>query len=286
MGGGNSRDHRRSRRAKAEKPSESANHGSDSEQKMSTETLSPSNESGQSIAHSERGQSKDIFLAALAMIIGYLAIQYGQHWLKWGGAVLFWYAAFDYTKQKRKVVRWIVNVTAAVALFFGAFALGKDRINHANVSLLSINAFPYTSTPFEIVCKNDSDYPANEELCWTRVYFEPTTDGSITSDVQERDFAAAETALQLNYPKMAAKTLEPHQERMSTGNTLNVPPQLWRAFADRQGTFLFAGIITWKDEAGGHRAEFCKWKLFVTPSELQMKQNLFRLCKDHNRIVF
>lgn len=286
MGGGSSHDRRASRRAAEDKPTESVSTNSNYMQKLSTENHRHLGESGQSLAHFPRGQSKDIFLAAFAMTIEYLAIQYGQHWLKWGGAALFWYAVRGYTRQKKIVARCIINSIAAIALFLGAYGLGKDRINHANVSLAIINISPVSSTPFEVLCENDSDYPANNELCWTGIFFEPTTDGTVPLDEQERAFSSSETSLQLKYPTTAPRTLEPHGKRMAVLENTNITQEGWDQVESRRGTFLFTGIIIWKDEAGSHRTEFCKWRDYQTTAEGQTGGNFYRLCKEHNGIVY
>ncbi len=229
---------------------------------------------------------KDYVLASLGFFVEYLALQYGQYWLKWGGAALLWLAVWDYTATIRLsgLRRYAVNVAAAVVLFFFAYLLGADKLHRANVSLSPINWVPGPPPIIQTICENDSDYPAHDQMCFSAEYGASIVNGKVPVDEQEKDFQDMNQRLLLN-PNVDLKTLEPHKWRLGH-QTLDVTPGMLYDFRHHEKTILVAGVIVWSDEAGGHRKEFCKWLAFLDSEQIQMNERIFPLCKGHNNLLY
>jgi len=42
---------------------------------------------------------RDYILAGAALLVGFLAVIYGEYWLAWGASLLFWLAFYDFTRR-------------------------------------------------------------------------------------------------------------------------------------------------------------------------------------------
>ncbi|HXM98876.1 MAG TPA: hypothetical protein VN982_10405 [Candidatus Dormibacteraeota bacterium] len=232
----------------------------------------------------ERRWSKDVLLAALGLIVEYLAIQFGHHWLKWGGAALLGYAVWERTTTvSSKWKRYAINAAAATALLTGAYLVGADKFHRADVTLSSINIVPGPPAVLQAQCENDSDYVANDELCLIGWYEAPIVNGKVPVDEQEEYFK--DMLEQFKKADLDSKTLEPRKQRLLHAK-LEITPGMWHDFQHQERTILAAGLIFWSDEAGPHRKEFCKW---LAPPDLEQLQTNYRqypLCKSHNKILY
>jgi hypothetical protein len=158
-------------------------------------------------------------------------------------------------------------------------------VNRADISLESINFVPREPGDVEVACMNDSDVPANDAACLSRIFLASLVNGRVSKMEQENDYAEFQRNIQMNLTNIELRTLDPHHHLIAH---IKLPPPTpidGAAILNHEKTFLISGLFIWSDDAGRHRKEFCKWLELSSPP-ITVGRMRSVLCDAHNRLVY
>jgi hypothetical protein len=134
-------------------------------------------------------------------------------------------------------------------------------LDRANVALDSIRMDLQDPNMLHVVCLNDSDTLATDQLCIVQAYLVGLANKRVDNATVEERWVEFLKYLQSDFPTREPHIVEPHR---FSATTISLEPQMTAAeqrsmWEYHEITLLFTGIIIWSDRAGPHRKEFCRW---------------------------
>ena len=170
----------------------------------------------------------------------------------------------------------------------------KSGMQRANVSVpqmkLALN--PTEGRAIDVMCVNDSDFPAHNAACMTGFEVVKLDDvGEVSRSTEDEAFD--NFLKDLGSPNKELQTLEPHTTRMAVwtpekdkarGHPL--PREVGDLLLARKATWLATGIIVWTDDAGAHKKEFCRYIIAPASPNVDVNTLADRTCHGHNKQLY
>lgn len=237
--------------------------------------------------------------AALPPIVDAL---FGKQWALAAVVVIFCLGLVllvlgHFPRLRRRAKFTFIGSVIALAIIGVSWAIEKSKPTSetpqkrlANVALAYIGPYfsPATGFATEMRCVNDSDFPANNELCrFSESVALVDQHGNVSQEDQDKIWANLESSLRTIPPKAGPKTLEPHSTSVADAvGRIPIPQDLFQNLFEGKSTPVYAGVIFWSDDGGTHRKEFCKWLIPPASPYTRLSELRTRDCYEHNGLVY